>query len=152
MCRVIRPRQGLLPPLFQCLQEILHREASKKTAELTAQQLKLRYPPTSSLYCMWKYSLTERTSRHHMHVTLLSRVFHIELWGIQYSLFIIYSLFLLHQAFLFLEKFRPGKLETYYQIGMSLGMHGVFSWGVLKLTHKKKTWNVSGVVRVKYLT
>ena len=45
-------RQGLLPPLPQCLQEILHSEASKKTgAELTVQQLE-RYPPTSSLYSL----------------------------------------------------------------------------------------------------
>ena len=37
--------QGLLPPLSQCLQEMLHSEASKKSgAELTAQQLELVIP------------------------------------------------------------------------------------------------------------
>ena len=47
-------RRGLLPSLPQCLQEILRSEESEKLAELTAQQLELRYPPTSSLYCMWE--------------------------------------------------------------------------------------------------
>ena len=41
-------RRGLLQPLPQCLQEMLH---SEKAAELTALQL-VRYPPTSSLYCL----------------------------------------------------------------------------------------------------
>ena len=40
-----------------------------------------------------------------------------------------YLLFVFTSPSLFVSgKFGPGKFET---IGMSLGMHGVFSWGVL---------------------
>ena len=95
-------RQGLLPPLPQCLKRKRNppwRSKRKIGAELTAQQLELGYPPTSSLLfagIAWGCSLTEMltskyvTASHARHVTF-PRVFAIGLWGVRYSLYIIYS-------------------------------------------------------------
>ena len=93
-------RQGLFPPLPQCLQEnsrIVKKAKNWSGAYGTAART---YIP-SSLYCLrnslgvWsKETMTSNylTASRAYHVTF-PRVFPIGLWGVRYSLFIIYSYF-----------------------------------------------------------